>query len=137
MDSLRIKRYKDKRDHLLERKSELEDWKEDSFTDTKTMLACYKAFQEMVEAAMDILAMAVKDSNAVPKDDYSNCDFAYEKKILTKQLAEKLKEANGLRNRVIHAYNGLNKERARDSFIALLPSFDDFIELINVWIKKH
>ena len=33
-------------------------------------MATYKAFQEIVESYMDIIAMACKDEEIVPKDDY-------------------------------------------------------------------
>ena len=38
----------------------------------KTKLATYKAFQEIVEACMDIVAMMCKDSKIPPQDDYTN-----------------------------------------------------------------
>lgn len=136
MDIARLRRYKDKLDLISKRKSEINEWKEAFLEDTKTSLAVYKAFQEIVEAAMDILAMISKDENYAPKDDYSNIDVVLERKIIDKKISETLKEANGLRNRIIHYYNGLNAERAYESILYLLPSFDVFSEVVERWLEK-
>lgn len=52
MDIARLKRYKDKIDLIRKRNAEMEEWKGDFLEDEKTMLACYKAFQEIVEAQL-------------------------------------------------------------------------------------
>ena len=38
--------------------------------DEMTQLATYKAFQEITEACLDIVAMICKDSGGIPRDDY-------------------------------------------------------------------
>ena len=38
--------------------------------DTKTILAVFKAFQEIVEATMDIIAMYLRDQGMAARDDY-------------------------------------------------------------------
>lgn len=85
---------------------------------------------------MDLLAMMLKDEGLVPKDDYSNIDLILEKKIMDKKLSDVLKESNGLRNRVIHEYNGLNSEIAYKSMLELLPSFDAFLGTVEKWLQK-
>jgi uncharacterized protein YutE (UPF0331/DUF86 family) len=42
--------------------------------DKKTRFAVFKAFQEVVEICMDLVAMMVKDSGIPPKDDYKNLE---------------------------------------------------------------
>lgn len=135
METDRLKRYKDKIDLILERKTEIKEWSGDFLEDKKSMLASYKAFQEIVEAATDILAMMIKDEGSVPGDDYSNIDLAEGKKLIDTKMAESLKEANGLRNRVIHEYNGLNKEIAHESMIELLHVFEEFVEVVEQWLQ--
>ncbi|MCK4287149.1 MAG: DUF86 domain-containing protein, partial [Candidatus Lokiarchaeota archaeon] len=56
--------------------------------------------------------MIVKDVKLIPKDDYSNINIIKNKKIVNSDLAAKLREANGLRNRIVHDYNGLDNEIA-------------------------
>ncbi|MEW5996767.1 MAG: DUF86 domain-containing protein [Candidatus Micrarchaeota archaeon] len=136
MEAARLKRYKDKLDLLRKRKAEIEEWEGDFLGDEKTALACYKAFQEMVEAAMDILAMVLRDENTPPKDDYSNIDSALGKKVISGRLGKALKEANGLRNRVVHEYNGLDENTAYESMLGLLPFFEELAQAVGEWLGK-
>ncbi len=48
----------------------------EEFKKETTKLACYKAFQEVVEALTDIIAMLIADSNKTVEDDYSNIEVA-------------------------------------------------------------
>jgi uncharacterized protein YutE (UPF0331/DUF86 family) len=136
MDAARLKRYKEKMELISKRTDEIDEWESEFLEDEKTQLACYKAFQESTEAAMDILAMLAKDSGSIPKDDYSNIDFAVEKRIVTKKTGGSLKEANGLRNRFVHHYNGLVTRQAYESLLKLLPVFEQFIEEVEKWLQK-
>ncbi len=137
MEIKRLKRYKDKLDSISKRTTQIGEWEEKFLEDEKSALACYKAFQETTEAAMDILAMMIKDAGFIPKDDYSNIDFVFEKKIIDRKLSDELKEANGLRNRIVHEYNGLNRKRAYESMLELLPAFEDFLGMVEKWLKKR
>ena len=134
METDRLKRYKDKIDLILERKTEIREWSGDFLEDKKSMLASYKAFQEVVESATDILAMMIKDESSVPGDDYSNIELAERKKLVSQKMATALKEANGLRNRVIHEYNGINNSIAHESMLELLPVFEEFIDVVEKWL---
>ncbi len=98
--------------------------------------AIYKEFQEGVEAAADVCAMARRDLNSSAKDDYSNIDFLVEKGILKKETGIKLKEANGLRNRLIHGYDGINDELACSVIEELIEDLMDFSVVILEWIKE-
>ena len=137
MDTARLKRYGDKLEIISKRMAEIEEWEEDFADDEKTKLACYKAFQEIVEAAMDVAAMVVKDAGTIPKDDYSNIDLIVGKKIISKNIAKRLIEANGLRNRVVHHYNGLKAKLAHDSMVELLPFFAEFVESVTKWLGRQ
>jgi len=105
--------------------------------DEKSKLASYKAFQEIVEASMDILAMMIKDQKLIPKDDYSNIEIANNKKLLTSELCTTLKDMNGLRNRIVHEYNGLADNIALRSMKRLLPQITNFMEQVEKWLKKQ
>ncbi len=66
MNVTRAKRYKDKINIILKRSDQAEEWLQELYSaqileDDKTKLATYKAFQEIVEASMDIVAMMLKD----------------------------------------------------------------------------
>lgn len=85
----------------------------------------------------DITAMAVKDSGLLPSEDFTNANKLLELNIIDNDLLGSLKDANGLRNRVIHEYNGLDQQIAYDSIQGLLPSIGRFIKKVEEWIKKH
>ena len=74
MNTDRLNRYKEKIDIIEKRIQEAEEWTDissDKFLqDERTKLATYKAFQELAESCMDIIAMACKDIKILPKDDY-------------------------------------------------------------------
>jgi uncharacterized protein YutE (UPF0331/DUF86 family) len=136
MEENRKKRYVEKIKHAEKRISEFNSWKEAFFFDEKTKLACYKAIQEIIETVMDLVSMLLKDEKEVPKDDYTNIGLLEEKKIITGELTLALKELNGLRNRIVHEYNGLDDEIAFASIEELLPKVEEFLKVVKEWLKK-
>jgi len=142
MQNERLKRYKDKLELIQERIQDIEKWKGNKKTqellkDRKTTLATYKAFQEIIESSMDITAMMLKDSGRTVKDDYENINKLEQQEILSKDLANSLREANGLRNRLVHDYNGLEGELAFKSIKKLIPKFKEFQKQVQSWIQKQ
>ena len=111
-------------------------WKEHFFIDEKTRLACYKAMQEVIERCMDIVSTILKDIGEFPKDDYTNVEILESRKLISKSLSGALKELNGLRNRIVHEYNGLADEIAITSFEELLPHVKEFLEVVRKWLKE-
>jgi uncharacterized protein YutE (UPF0331/DUF86 family) len=137
MDSERRNRYKDKIDLIEKRIQEIEEWtkisSEEFIEDERTKLATYKAFQELAESCMDIIAMACKDLKILPKDDYTNIE-----KLITKLKFNKrvVQDTNGLRNRLTNRYNRTDDTIAFQSIKELIPEIIIFIEVIKKWIKK-
>lgn len=135
MDEKRVARYLDKLNHLKERLSDINEWIDDVLEDKKTRLAVYKATQEAVEAMCDVIAMYLRDNGIPPKDDYTNIE-KWSKLVNQKKLANCLKIANGLRNRLVHYYNGLNDELAVKSIRGILPCLKKFAEMIKSWLQR-
>ncbi|MCD6573187.1 MAG: DUF86 domain-containing protein [Thermoplasmata archaeon] len=137
MDEYRVKRYRDKLNIILLRTEQIKNWTENInnfMKDEKTKLAVYKAFQEIVESAMDIISMMCVDSKLAPKDDYSNIEEI--SKRIDGINEEILKEANGLRNVIIHRYNGLDDARAYEGIKKIIPEMEKFVEIVEIWMKK-
>jgi len=103
--------------------------------DKKSRLAVYKAAQEAIEAACDIVAMSLKDEGYPPKDDYNNIQKWGE--LVDARISECLKIANGLRNRLVHHYNGMDDKLALESITDLIPCLEDFVEVVKSWLKKR
>ncbi len=137
MDETRKKRYVEKIKHIEKRISEFNSWKHEFFCDEKTKLACYKVIQEIIEGCMDLISMILRDEKEVPKDDYTNIDVLRKKNIISDKLAASLRELNGLRNRIVHEYNGLHDEIAFSSVEELLPKVEEFLSVVKKWLEKR
>lgn len=129
MDEDRFKRYWDKINLISKRSAEIKEWTAISprefVTDKKTKLATYKAFQEITEACMDIVAMMCKDSKIPPRDDYTNIELLRN----NFKNMEPLIEANGLRNRLVHRYNTTDDVLAFESIKVILPGIRNLLQV--------
>ncbi len=134
MDGKRLLRYREKMSLIDKRKNNIDSWI--SHRDEKSVLAVYKAYQELLEAFTGIFAMALKDMGDLVQDDYSNIERLCEKGILGELQGEIMKEANGLRNRLVHEYNGLVREIALESIKNVILNVDDILEDMEIWMKK-
>ncbi|MGB2842581.1 MAG: DUF86 domain-containing protein [Halobacteriota archaeon] len=131
------KRILEKVETVVERVEFIEEHLSDELLGDRILRkAIYKEFQEAVEAASDVCAMVRRGLNSSAKDDYGNIDFLVENDILEERMGEKLKEANGLRNRLIHGYDGVNDETACYAIKELVGDLKDFSVVILEWIAK-
>jgi len=83
---------------------------------------------------MDLLTMIIKDTKKLPKDDYSNIQLAYEENLISNTEKKLLNESNGLRNRLVHGYNGLNDMMAFNALTRLLPDLKELLRKLKQWI---
>lgn len=136
MDAARRARYLDKLAHADARLGLAEEWLGAARVSTKDRLAAYKAFQEAAEAATDLAAMAVADSGRVPKDDYMNLASCVELGLTSPALLPALRKAVGLRNRLVHEYNGIDDATALSSMEALAPKVREFLGGVERWLTS-
>ena len=134
MDDARRRRYRGKLAHLEERRQDVASWTAGADPDKKTRLAVYKALQEVIEAAMDICAMWVADLGISPQDDYVNVTALRDRGFLGAETVQVLSEANGLRNRLVHTYNGIDDRRVLEFVSAHLVSFSGFVSAVERWM---
>jgi uncharacterized protein YutE (UPF0331/DUF86 family) len=144
MEEDRIKRYTDKIEYLNQTIENLYDWIDgiDSKEFVESMnlqkqYGIYHAFQIGIEIINDLVAMMVKDLRTIPKDDYSNMKILENKKIISSNLAAKLREANGLKNRIVHDYNGLDDSIAYNRIKFLLNHFKELKVNVKEWLKTN
>jgi len=130
----REKRYKEKFELARERIGDVEILLGD-FDNKFSRLACYKAFQELVESIFDIIAMLLKDHGKTVEDDYTNVE-KLERIAINKKDADILREANGLRNRIIHRYNRVDDMIAKQSIENLLPHLKNLLDRLVEASKK-
>ncbi len=138
----RIRRYRERLELIETRLAQINEWTKnlsvDEFEKNELVkLAAYKAFQEIIDAAMDIVAMICKDSKLTPKDDHSNIKIISKKKILDEKLAGTLADGNGLRNIIMHKYILVDDKRAFIEITESLDDFEYFVEVVENWIESH
>ncbi len=140
----RLKRYNDKLEYLNQSIKYLNAWTKN--VDVKEFLedldmqkkyGIFHAFQITVEIITDITAMVVKDLKVVPKDDYSNIEILKKKNVITSDLVAKISEANGLRNRLVHDYNGLDEDLAYSNLLKFLKDLKVFEDETKKWLKMN
>lgn len=135
MDEKRISRYKEKISTIAKRRDNISSWIGER--NEKSTLALYKAYQEMMEGFTDIFAMILKDVGELVEDDYTNIEKLGEKDLLDKDQEALMKEGNGLRNRLVHEYNGLERKIALESMERINSEVDDILEDIRRWLKEQ
>lgn len=124
------KRINEKLEFALDRLEKLQRWIKGPL-DEKTKFACFKAFQEVIGAITDADALIIKLKGKEIEDDYTNIDKIVAEKMLSEMEASVLREANGLRNRIIHKYNKTEDSLALSSIKQLLPRLKQIIEKLG------
>ena len=105
---------------------EVEFIKTHKMGDEVTERALLYSVEVCVEAAMDIVAMRVKDVGMVVEDDYANVEKLVREKIITPGEGELLRKFNGMRNIIVHKYNKLNLSLVK----AALGRIDSFLSVV-------
>ncbi len=124
MDELRIKRYRDKINHVV-------DYIKDLPFEPKNELekrGIFYSLQTSIEAIVDLIAMLTKDLGIQVKDDNTNISEIVKKRKLKSELGVKLKKANGMRNIIVHRYNDFEEQ-------IILNSVEEIKDLLSKWIK--
>ncbi len=135
----RKKRYMRKILHGRNRIELVEVWQQEKISEheTKSLLAIEKAAQEVIEVATDLMAMMLKDTSIPPTDDYTNIARILELGLITKEVGAILKEANGLRNRLIHVYNDVDIDILLESIKRVLPGITEFLNVVEKWLSRN
>ena len=93
---------------------ELSEITPDSFTeylDLKTQAACERYVERIIECVTVIAFVAVKQKKfGLPRDDTDVFSILADKKVISKELSNKLIQAKGMRNIIVHAYSRVNDE---------------------------
>ena len=124
MDELRIKRYRDKINHIV-------DYIKDLPIEPKNELekrGIFYSLQTSIEAIVDLIAMLTKDLGIPVKDDNTNISEIVKKRKLKSGLGKKLKKANGMRNIIVHHYNDFEEQ-------IILNSVEEIKDLLSKWIN--
>ena len=109
---------------------ELEDYKKDP----KTKSACERQSEKIIEAAVDLTFIIIKDKNLnMPEDDTKAFDILVKENIIPEDLAIKLKEAKGMRNILAHEYGKVDDEIV---FHSIKEELNSDIKKFIKYVKK-
>jgi len=108
-------RIEDKKQLVEEFLNELEEIIPGSYEDyiknTEKRLACERAFEKIIEAANDLAILIIKDKRlSLPSEDEKAFGIIANAKIISENLASRLKKAKGMRNRLAHQYDKIDDE---------------------------
>ena len=133
MDELRIKRYKDKINYIIDNIKDLP-------TEPKNELekrGIFYSLQTSIESTIDLTAMLVKDIGIPVKDDASNIDNIIKKRKLDPELGEKLNKANGMRNILANRYNEIDEQIILNSVKDVKDVLLKWLDVIEVALNEY
>ncbi len=98
--------------------------------DFKSRAACERYLEKIIEAIVDLAFLTIKTYNLrIPEEDKEAFDILAENKFITRKLADKLKEARGMRNIIAHEYGRIDDSIVFNSIKEEL--FDDVKDFLN------
>ncbi len=118
----------------LQELSEIMPSSMEEYQEFKTKAACERYFEKIIEAVVDLAFLVIKDKSLkIPEDDKGAFDILSEKEIISKKIAEKLKEAKGMRNLLAHKYGSVDDEIVFESVTEELEKdVKEFIKQIKI-----
>ncbi|GAF98009.1 unnamed protein product [marine sediment metagenome] len=124
MDELRLKRYRDKINYIVDNIDDLPKKPKNKFEKRGILYS----IQTSIESMIDLIAMLIKDLGIPVKSDELNISTIVTERNLNAELGEKLKKANGMRNLLVHRYNEVDEQ-------IILESVDEIKNLLFEWLK--
>lgn len=95
-------------------------------------------FQLIVDEMLDINIHFIRELNLKSPDDFqSTFVILGENGIIPLDFAQKMAPAVGLRNRIVHRYESLDREFFVRTFRSECLDFNKYIKLINQFLKKR
>ena len=131
-----MNRLKDKVGECRQYLAELADIVPKSFedyVDNKTKAACERYAERIIECLVVLAFVLVKKEKlGIPKDDADAFRILANKKIVPQVLAERLVQAKGMRNVIIHSYSTVNDELVYGAVKGELPrDAEEFLKAVE------
>lgn len=107
---------------------------QDYIADLKTKAACERYSEKIIGAVVDLAFLIIKEKGLkVPEEDKEAFDILAEEKIISEDLATKLKDAKGMRNIISHQYGNIDDEIIFESITKELErDVREFLENMKV-----
>lgn len=127
MDALRSQRYRKKQTYIVDSLEYIKPFTKDELHNRGILYS----IQTAIEGVIDIIAMLVKDLGLIVNDDSQNIGNLIENQKWDKNIGEDLILANGLRNVIVHRYNGLEDKIVSNSVPEIKITLKKWLELIE------
>ncbi len=99
--------------------------------------ACERLLQIAVESAIDICSLLVKGLElGIPSSEEDIFEKLEKKKIITREMKEKLKSMKGFRNVLVHHYADIDDELVFEN-LKNINDFKEFREQITRFLKSN
>lgn len=99
--------------------------------------ACERLLQISIECVLDVCDMIFSGLKlGIPSGEEDIIESLKKEKVITKNVAEKLKDMRGARNFLVHRYPYVDDEIIFEVLTKELKDFDFFIEEILKFLKK-
>lgn len=96
-----------------------------------------RLLQLIVDTTLDINQHFIKELNLEEANDFQSTFYILGRSnVLDKDFADKIAPVVGLRNRVVHRYESLNKELFLKSLRENYYDFGEYIKQISNYLKK-
>ncbi len=129
-----------KLDEMTKYVKELDDMmpdKEEYLHDLIKRRACEKTIEVAIESLIDVSAMIVSaEKFGLPANEENILEILIEKKILSRELGEKLKDMKGFRNVLIHRYAHVDDEMVYHNLSNYLNDFYEFENTIESYLER-
>jgi len=97
--------------YLEELESVLPNSLDNYIKDFKIRAVCERYFEKIVEAAVDLAFIVIKEKNMeMPDEDKKSFAILSEAEIISEEISEKMQDAKGMRNIIAHEYGEINDE---------------------------
>ena len=131
----RIIRYKEKISYILECMREIEEVLPEP--SGIVLKGVFYNLSSAIESTMDMIAMLCKDLGIMPRGDYENIENLQSGGTISENLAIQLAKCNGLRNVLVHQYNGIDDTRVINSISKVDDDLRTFIEVVEEHLGEH
>ncbi|MBI5699571.1 DUF86 domain-containing protein [Candidatus Saganbacteria bacterium] len=96
-----------------------------------------RLIQLLVECASDINNHVVVESGKRPPEDYTSSFVrAAEAGLISRDLAEKIKGAGGMRNIIVHEYMEIDDEKVYRILPLALKDFKEYLKQVSAFLDK-
>jgi len=99
--------------------------------------ACERYFEKIIESVVDLTFLVIQGRKLkTPEDEESSFMLLSKEKIISDELAKKLKDAKGMRNIIAHEYGKIDDELVYEAITEQLEKdINEFIDVIKKEIR--